>query len=876
MTQRARARFTRATRFGVMAFAVVVLALMSGDRPAGQIATLPNAIDFDGVDDYVTFGAATGPNGLNATDFTLELWFKRETTPTGAPTSTGALTSVVPLVSKGRGESDGTNVDLNYFLGINTSATSPNVANTLAADFEEAAGQTAAAGANRPVTSTTVISPNVWHHAAASYDSTTGAFILYLDGVQVGITNVPAGDRSPRADSIQHASIGSALTSNGTAAGFFNGVIDEVRIWNVARTQAQVVASMNQELTSGAGLIGRWGLNEGSGGAVFNSVADRPHGTLLNAAAAARIVGGVPADTVAPSAPQNVAANTGNSLVTITWDHTPAFDLTGYNVYRNASGTGTPLNIAPLTSPIYTDNTVTNGTLYSYTVKAIDTASNLSAPSSAVTATPGALLGAGMQFNGTNQYVTFGAAAGTGALGAQTFTLETWFKRTGSGAVTSTGTGGTLPGVTNVIPLISKGMAEAETPVEANMNYFLGISAASGRLVADFEDTVNGGNHPITGNTPIPISTTEWHHAAATYDGSTWRLYLDGQADGTLNVGAFTPESLSTQHAAIGTALTRAGTPGSPQGYFAGLMDEVRIWNVARSQADIQAKMFQEVNPSDPAITTLIGYWKLNEASGPIAASSTRNIPGTLMGTPTWTAGYPYPGYTTPPAAPQDLVADPGNARVSLTWTPDAEPVGYNVYRSTSSPVSLADPPLNGSTPLTLPNYLNLGLTNGTPYFYVVTAVNSFGTQSSPSNEANATPLASLNQTPVVTAGDDRVIDFAGTVPLAGAATDDGAFIATWTQISGPAAVTFGNANSPATNATLTEPGTYVLRLTADDGAKSAFDEMTVTVNFGTHRRWRPRPELHRGRFADQLARHRHAARGDCPVRSSRSATTRT
>jgi hypothetical protein len=182
-------------------------------------------------------------------------------------------------------------------------------------------------------------------------------------------------------------------------------------------------------------------------------------------------------------------------------------------------------------------------------------------------------------------------------------------------------------------------------------------------------------------------------------------------------------------------------------------MDEVRIWNVARSQADIQQTMFQEVNPTDPAITSLIGYWKLNEASGPTAASSTRSIPGTLMNTPTWTAGYPYPGYTTPPAAPQDLVADPGNARVSLTWTPNAEPVGYNVYRSTSSPVSLAGPPLNGSTPLTLPNYLNLGLTNGTPYFYVVTAVNSFGTQSSPSNEANATPLASLNQTPIVTAG---------------------------------------------------------------------------------------------------------------------------
>ena len=63
---------------------------------------------------------------------------------------------------------------------------------------------------------------------------------------------------------------------------------------------------------------------------------------------------------------------------------------------------------ALLTSPIFTDNTVTNGTLYSYTVRAIDTSSNLSPLSTPVIATPNALTGAGMQFNGTNQYVTFG------------------------------------------------------------------------------------------------------------------------------------------------------------------------------------------------------------------------------------------------------------------------------------------------------------------------------------------------------------------------------------------------------------------------------------------------------------------------------------
>ena len=42
--------------------------------------------------------------------------------------------------------------------------------------------------------------------------------------------------------------------------------MDEVRIWNVARSQAQIQGSMNTEMTSPtANLAGRWGLDEGTG-----------------------------------------------------------------------------------------------------------------------------------------------------------------------------------------------------------------------------------------------------------------------------------------------------------------------------------------------------------------------------------------------------------------------------------------------------------------------------------------------------------------------------------------------------------------------------------------------------------------------------------
>ena len=141
-----------------------------------------------------------------------------------------------------------------------------------------------------------------------------------------------------------------------------------------------------------------------------------------------------------------------------------------------------------------------------------------------------------IQLNGTSQYVTFGSAA---SLGASTFTLEVRFKRTATGASVTTGTGG----LALAVPLLTKGRGEGDTTPNLNMNYFLGINTANDALCADFEDTAGGGNHPLTGTTAI--TSNVWHHAAATYDGSTWRLYLDGNLEATLVVGGFTPEATS-------------------------------------------------------------------------------------------------------------------------------------------------------------------------------------------------------------------------------------------------------------------------------------------------------------------------------------------
>ena len=53
----------------------------------------------------------------------------------------------------------------------------------------------------------------------------------------------------------------------------------------------------------------------------------------------------------------------------------------------------------------------------------------------------------------------------------------------------------------------------------------------------------------------------------------------------------------------------------------------------------------------------------------------------------------------------------------------------------------------------------------------------------------------------------------------------------TWSRVSGPGTVTFASASEADTAASFSEAGTYVLQLSASDGALSASDEVTVTVS---------------------------------------------
>jgi hypothetical protein len=624
-------------------------------------------------------GAAAG---LGASAFTVEAWIKWDgTSGTGTDTGTGGLASAIPLVTKGRGESEATNVDMNYFLGINVAT------KTLAVDFEEGLGTCVGGtnpgadcyyscsddvtdrcsadsqctspatcslvsgctgggtcsgrpGLNHPLLGTKNLSDadvvNKWNHVAATYDTSgpgTGTLRLYLNG---NLEQQLFVGRVPRADSIQHFGIGTAMTSAGTAAGFFGGRIDEVRVWNRALSQAELQTNKGVPLASGTGLTGRWGFDDGSTAA--DSTVPAENGTLVGAPAFDAV--DKPFLGIGTCGHASVTCNDGNACTA--------------DSCSPATGCGSAYSPTPgcCTQPAdcndgnaFTTDTCSSGNCANTLPSSCNANAECNDGNSCTTDTCSGGNVSGLNFDGTDDHVTMGPAAGEGALGARAFTLETWVRRDGAswGTTASTGTGGVT-----AVPLVTKGRGENENS-NVDSNYFLGITTA-GRPVADFEQFAAGGgwsagqNHPACSS--ATITDQNWHHVAVTYSTAAgWKFYVDGvegtTADGTscttCSPAGSCPQSPgveprydSIQHFGLGTAMT---STGATQGFFGGIMDEARVWNRALTGAEIVAGKDTEI----PTATNLIGRWGLNENTATTANDSTSPAQnGSLVNGPAW------------------------------------------------------------------------------------------------------------------------------------------------------------------------------------------------------------------------------------------------
>ncbi len=127
----------------------------------------------------------------------------------------------------------------------------------------------------------------------------------------------------------------------------------------------------------------------------------------------------------------------------------------------------------------------------------------------------------------------------------------------------------------------------------------------------------------------------------------------------------------------------------------------------------------------------------------------------------------------------------------------------------------------------------------------LVVIITGTGTRTAESFNGTAPPIfqieyqtggPSMNLPPVVDAGPDATVITDSALTLNGFVSDDGlpalpgATQVLWTQVSGPGTVTFTDAASAQTSATFSDPGTYVVRLTADDSEFTRFDETTITA----------------------------------------------
>ena len=544
-----------------------------GDPCTTDVCDLSNthAISLDGVDDYVTMGAAPE---LNAAQFTLELWFKRTGVGIATGTGGGGLTAV-PLAAKGAGESESATLNMNYFLGL--VETSPGTW-VLGADFEEGSGGTGPLGQNHPVVGATPVPFGQWHHAAATYDGIS--WKLYLDGALDATATV---EQPAAADSVQHFGLGTSLTSDGTQRGRYMGLLDEVRVWSYARTPEQIWLNKDRQIETEDNLLGRWSLNEGSGTTATDTALTPTQeiGTLVNGAGWSIEAAILDFGTCAHVP---VSCDDGNPCTLDSCD----------------AVTGCTHALGP--NCCTEDSDCADGT--TCTTDSCNVATR-----------------AAVSFDGTSSRVVMGEAPG---LGSTTFTLECWFRWNNGGSTASSGGGGAV-----AYPLVTKGRGESDGN-NRDQNYFLGVDA-SGRLSADYEEGAGqlspGTNHPVTGSTAIARNDGVWHHAAATFDGTTWRLFLDGNPDGIVVVGpGRLPRWDSIQHFGVGTALNSLGETvdslGVVDGYFSGDIDEVRVWDRALSAAEIQTNRNRRVTVG----SGLLGRWGFDEATGALAADST--IPG--------------------------------------------------------------------------------------------------------------------------------------------------------------------------------------------------------------------------------------------------------
>ena len=313
-------------------------------------------------------------------------------------------------------------------------------------------------------------------------------------------------------------------------------------------------------------------------------------------------------DTQPPSIPGNLTAMAGSgSQINLSWTaSTDNVGVTGYLVER-CQGVGCTSFSRLLTVPAtnYTDTGLLPNTSYTYQVKATDAAGNFSSYSNTATATTlstiSGLVAAYSFSEGTGTAVADLSGSGnSGTIANATWTTSGKYGNAlafngtnaritvnDSSALHLT-TGMTLEAWVNPTTINS---SWRDIIYKGNDNYFLEATSSRAAYPAA-GSTIGTTDAVVYGTSPLPANT--WTHLAETYDGTTLRLYVNG--------------AVVSNVALTGTIATSAnplqiGGDSIYGQYFAGIIDEVRLYNFALTQAQIQSDMSTPIQITGPAVS---------------------------------------------------------------------------------------------------------------------------------------------------------------------------------------------------------------------------------------------------------------------------------
>ena len=574
-----------------------------------------------------------------------------------------------------------------------------------------------------------------WQHLAVTFDGTTARF--YIDGVEV-------------ANRAVSGSIGSSNSwrvgaYGGTPSGFFDGLIDEVRIYSRALSATEVQTDMNDPVSN---LLG--------------------------------------SDTTPPSAPGTLTASSGTGQATLAWGAaTDNVGVVKYDVYRSTSSGFTPSaanRIAQPTGTGYTDTGVAPGTYY-YKVQAEDAAGNLGPASNeaavtvADTTAPSAPSGLAAGAAGNTITLTWtaatddvgvlrynvhrGTSAGFTPSAANRIAqpLGTSYTDTGLAAgtyyykVTAEDAAGNVGAASNeasatvadTTPPSAPGtLAATVTGSTAGLNW-VASSDNVGVVRYNVHRGLSSGFTPTAANRIAQPSDTTWSDVGLA-TGTYYYKVIAEDAAGNLSP-ASNEVSVTIADASAPSAPT--GLAASATGNSVGLSwtastDDVGVirYNVHRGASagftpTTANRIAQPAGASytDAGVAPGTYYYKVTaeDAAGNVSAAS--NEASVTISD------------TTAPTAPSALTATANGTSISLSWTAATDDVAvarYNVHRGTGA--GFTPTAANRIAQPTGTSYTDAGLAVGT-YYYKVTAEDAAGNLSAASNEASAT-IASADTVP--------------------------------------------------------------------------------------------------------------------------------